>query len=123
MEFPHTAQIIYQSIMNVLREYNLKNDLENKVFSISFDNASNNVKSIDYFKRTLSPIMDGVIFHKKCTCHILNLIVKAGLKTPGGDSLIIKFKNGLHHIYSNNIRKQEFHALCERLQLSKLRIP
>jgi hypothetical protein len=34
MNYPHTAQIIYQSIINILHEYNLKRDLENKVFSI-----------------------------------------------------------------------------------------
>jgi hypothetical protein len=34
MNYPHTVQIIYQSIINVLHEYNLKRDLENKIFSI-----------------------------------------------------------------------------------------
>jgi hypothetical protein len=32
MEFPHTAQIIYQSIISVLQEFNLKRDLENNFF-------------------------------------------------------------------------------------------
>jgi hypothetical protein len=106
MNFPHTAQIIYQSIINILREYNLKRDLENIFFSISFDNASNNIISIDFFTRSLNPIMDGKIFHQKCTCHILHLTVKAGIKTPGVDPLIMKLKNSFHHIYSNNVRKQ-----------------
>jgi hypothetical protein len=44
MNYPYTAQIIYQTIINVLHEYNLKRDLENKIFLISFDNASNNIK-------------------------------------------------------------------------------
>jgi hypothetical protein len=34
MNYPHTAQIIYQSIINALHEYNLKKNLENKIFSI-----------------------------------------------------------------------------------------
>jgi hypothetical protein len=63
MNYPHTAQIIYQAIINILHEYNLKRYLENKIFLISFDNASNNIKSIDYFTRALNPIMDGRIFH------------------------------------------------------------
>jgi hypothetical protein len=50
--------------------------------------------------------MDGKIFHQKCTCHILHLTVKAGIKTPGVDPLIMKLKNSFHHIYSNNVRKQ-----------------
>jgi hypothetical protein len=49
--------------------------------------------------------MDGKIFHQKCACHILHLIVKAGIKIPGVDQLIMKFKNNIDHIYSNNIRK------------------
>jgi hypothetical protein len=62
MKFPHTAQIIYQSIIIVLQEFNLKRDLEKKN-SISFDNASNNIKSIDYFTQSLNPIIDGKMFH------------------------------------------------------------
>jgi hypothetical protein len=120
---PHTAQIIYQAIINVLHEYDLKRDLENKIFLISFDNVSNNIKSIDYFTRALNPIMDGRMFHQKCACHILSLIVKADLKTTSVNNLIYKFKDHFHHIYSNNIRKHDFHVLCGRLNLSKLRVP
>jgi uncharacterized membrane protein len=83
----------------------LKRDLENKIFLISFDNASNNIKSIDYFICELNSIMDGRIFHKICACHILSLTVKTSLKTTSVNNLICKFKDGLHHIYSNNIRK------------------
>jgi hypothetical protein len=31
MNYPHTAQIIYQFVINVLHEYNLRRDLENKI--------------------------------------------------------------------------------------------
>jgi hypothetical protein len=48
MDFPHTAQIIYQSIINILKEYNLKRYLENKLFSILFDNASNNINQLTF---------------------------------------------------------------------------
>jgi hypothetical protein len=67
--------------------------------------------------------MDGKMFHQKCVCHILHLTIKAGIKTRGVNVLIVKFKNSLHHIFSNNIRKQEFHVLCAQLGLSKLRVP
>jgi hypothetical protein len=105
MDYSHIARIIYQSIINVLHEYNLKKELENKIFLISFDKASNNIESIDYFIHTINPIMDGRMFHQKYICHILSLTVKACMKTTIIDNLICKFKNGLHHIYSNNIRK------------------
>jgi hypothetical protein len=105
MNYPHSAQIIYQTIINVLHEYNLKRDLESKIFSISFDNANNNIKSIDLFARALNSIMDDGMFHQKCACHILSLTIKAGLKTTSVNNLICKLKDNFHHIYSNNIRK------------------
>jgi hypothetical protein len=88
-----------------LHEYNSKRDLENKIFLIFFDNASNNIKSIDYFTCALNPIMDGRMFHQKYACHILSLTVKSSLKTIAVNDLIYKFKDDFHHIYSNNIRK------------------
>jgi hypothetical protein len=91
MKFPHTAQIIYQSIISVLQVFNLKRDLEN-IFFISFDNTSNNIKLIDYFTRSLIPIMDGKMFHQKCACHILHLTVKTGIKIQCVNALIVKIK-------------------------------
>ena len=109
--------------MSILREYNLKTDLESKISSVSFDNARNNIKAVEYLIRALNSIMDGVMFHQKCACHILKLTVKSGLKTPGVEGLIKKFKESLTYIYSNNVRKQQFHVLCQRLNLSKLSVP
>jgi hypothetical protein len=60
---------------------------------------------MDYFIRALNLIMNGKMFHQKCACHILSLTVKACLKINSVNNLIYKFKDGLHHIYSNNIRK------------------
>jgi hypothetical protein len=75
--------------------------LDFNFFSISFDNASNNIDSIDIFKRSLNLIMNGAMFHQKCDCHILNLVVKASLKTEAVKLLIIKFKDPLNHVVSN----------------------
>jgi hypothetical protein len=61
MDYLHTTQIIYQYIINVSYEYNLKRDLT-KYFIISFDNASNNIKSINNFIRALNSILDCRIF-------------------------------------------------------------
>lgn len=120
---PHTGDVVFNAIVSVMIEFNLKNDLQNKVFSISFDNASNNTKAIEYFLRSFSPIANGAFFHQKCACHVLNLTVKAGLKTPGCQELLTKFKKAVTHIFSNGVRKQRFHDLCTRMQLSKLRVP
>ncbi|KAF3319956.1 hypothetical protein FCM35_KLT22436 [Carex littledalei] len=123
LDSPHSAHVIFKSIIEVLEEYNLKRDRDNKVFSISFDNASNNVASIEIFKRSLNPIMNGAMFHQKCACHILNLVVKAGLKTEAVKDLIIKLKDCLSHIVSNQERKQRFGLMCVNYGLSKLKVP
>ena len=123
LDSPHTANVIFKSIIEILQEYNLKRDMDNKVFSISFDNASNNIASIDIFKRSLNPIMNGAMFHQKYDCHILNLVVKTGLKTETVKLLIIKFKDALNHIVSNQERKQRFALMCVNYGLSKLRVP
>ena len=67
--------------------------------------------------------MNGEMFHQKCACHILNLIVKAGLKTEAVKLLIIKFKDALNHIVSNQERKQRFAFLCVHYEFSKLKVP
>jgi hypothetical protein len=123
IEYPHTGEVVFNAILGVMNEFKLKNDLQNKVFSISFDNASNNGKAIEYFLRSLSPIANGAFFHQKCACHVLNLTVKAGLKTSGANDLITKFKKAVTHIFTNGIRKQRFHDMCSRMQFTKLRVP
>ena len=55
-----------------------------KVFSITVDNASSNDKAIDYVKMMLKSrgtlFLNGVHLHMRCACHIVNLVVKDGIK-------------------------------------------
>ena len=57
--------------------------IENKVFSISVDNASYNDSCIRNLKKNLSLcnklVFDGELFHVRCCAHILNLLVQDGL--------------------------------------------
>ncbi|GAY57751.1 hypothetical protein CUMW_181840 [Citrus unshiu] len=77
-EYPHTGSIIYAAIMSVLREY----EITDKLFSILFDNASANTAAIDMMLRNISTLMlarGSKFFHVRCVCHIINLIVQAGM--------------------------------------------
>lgn len=49
--------------------------------TIILDNASANTKVIEYFENYLSLFGDGDIFHQHCAYHVINLIVRSGLKS------------------------------------------
>ena len=55
---PHTGNNLFHLLKRVINLYKL----ENKVFSISFDNASNNTNAVPKLKLLLDPILDGVFF-------------------------------------------------------------
>ena len=55
-------------------------DIQSKIFSITFDNASNNKSVINLFVRTIRAGPLSEIFHVRCVFHIINSIVQDGLK-------------------------------------------
>ncbi|XP_031251786.1 zinc finger BED domain-containing protein RICESLEEPER 2-like [Pistacia vera] len=50
--------------------------IEDKVSTITLDNASANDVAITYLKGKLALLLDGKFFHMRCIAHIMNLIVK-----------------------------------------------
>jgi hypothetical protein len=75
---PHTGLNIAQAIHDKLVLWNL----DKKVFCLVLDNSSANDASIKALLNT--PLKNelpanGCIFHQRCGCHILNLIVQDGL--------------------------------------------
>ena len=60
----------------VFREYGIQSN----IFNITFNNASNNKSDINLFVRTIREGSLSEIFHVRCICHIINLIVQDGLK-------------------------------------------
>ena len=73
---PHDGPNIYECLTSVFKEY----DIVNKIFSITFDNASNNTSAIDLFVKTIRTGSQKEMFHVRCVCHIINLIVQDSLK-------------------------------------------
>lgn len=55
-----------------------------KVFTTTVNNAITNDKAVEYMGKRLKEIstllFDGKYLHLRCCCHIINLIVKSGLK-------------------------------------------
>ena len=105
-EYPHTGIHIGRMIIHACREYRILN----KIISISMDNASNNDAAITMLKQTLNPMLDGIIFHTRCACHILNLCVKEGYKYINDTIDIIR--NVILFIKTSPSRQQTFKTLC-----------
>lgn len=79
MPAPHTAE----TIANLLLEYFYDWNVDRKLSTITVANATTNDKLINILLEKLpcdSLILDGEVFHMRCTTHILNLIVKDGLE-------------------------------------------
>ena len=73
---PHTRTLLSEKILNFLEEWGI----ENKIFFITLDNASNNDNCQDFIKKKLNKggllLCDDIFFHVCCGAHILNLIVQ-----------------------------------------------
>jgi hypothetical protein len=76
IDVSHSGENIFERIFEVLKEYGL-ND---KTFSITLDNASANTSAMVRLTPILNGYVGDVCLHQRCACHILNLIVKSGLK-------------------------------------------
>ena len=77
---PHTANVIAQAVFDCLTEWKL----EDKVMTITLDNASNNNTAIKSLKTKFiarrNSQFDPVYFHVRCSSHIVNLVVNDGLQ-------------------------------------------
>ena len=96
MVYSHTTQNIFQVIMSVIQDY----DIHNRIMSITLDNASANSKAIEFFINSNIPNIAGKFFHARCACHIINLIVKSGLKQL--ESQIDNIRGALGWIIASN---------------------
>ena len=105
-DFPHSGQQISNIIYQTACSYNI-ND---KIMSITFDNASNNNSAVVLLKDSLHPILDGNLLHIRCACHILNLSVQAGMGMI--QDVISKIRNAVSFIHASRSRLQEFKELC-----------
>lgn len=94
--YPHTGARLFAILVAVINFYNLSD----KLFSISFDNASNNTAAAKRLIAKYKPILDGSFFHTRCVCHIINLSVQDGLKQIAPQ--IEKIKHMLTRIFGKN---------------------
>ncbi|KAJ0505183.1 putative transcription factor/ chromatin remodeling BED-type(Zn) family [Helianthus annuus] len=110
---PHSGENIYK-IMNATI---IKYCLEDKIFSISFDNASNNSNAIQKLKLKYKPICDGAFFHTRCVAHIINLVVQDGLKDKFVADFIIAFRTMLQDVPNWDIPTR-WNSTCHMFEMA-----
>jgi hypothetical protein len=120
IEVKHSGENIAERIGNVVEEFGLID----KVFAITLDNASSNAKAME----TLTPMFFGylgsypaptpsdpnkvkyLLVHQRCACHIINLIVKSGLKRL--KPLTEDVRTAINFLNSSNQRIAMFKEYC-----------
>ncbi|KAL8121397.1 hypothetical protein AgCh_018216 [Apium graveolens] len=86
-----------------------------RIFTITLDNASSNDKAISYLKKFLrgpETILENKFLYMRCCAHILNLVVKDGLKEQH-DS-IARVQNATRYVRSSPARLEKFKKCVER---------
>ncbi|BAH93429.1 Os06g0258800 [Oryza sativa Japonica Group] len=106
IDVKHTAENISERVLSVVEEYGLTD----KVFSITLDNASSNTKAMDFLKPKLSAYVGDLYLHQRCACHIINLIVKAGLEVF--KPMLQDFRTAISFVNASNQRIALYKNWC-----------
>jgi len=108
--YPHTGENLFQILDYVIRTFKL----ENKIFSISFDNASNNTNAVEKLKLKYKPFCNGEFFHSRCVAHIINLVVQDGLAIDLVNDFKTGFKNMMYDVFKKSrARATRYRKLCK----------
>lgn len=115
LEPPHTGVVIANAISDCLASWRI----EDKIASITFDNASSNDSAANLllakFTKRGSLWFYGKFLHIRCCAHILNLIVQDGLAVI--KHIIDKVRDTIKYIKKSNNRAYKFSADIDSLNL------
>ncbi|KAI5424397.1 hypothetical protein KIW84_030547 [Lathyrus oleraceus] len=91
----YTGEIMAKTVKKCLNGWEL-----NRVLSVTVDNASSNDVGIQHLKRWLHSqndiVLNGEYLHTRCCDHILNLIVKDGMKEV--DDSIVRIRAAVRYV-------------------------
>ncbi|XP_031116703.1 zinc finger BED domain-containing protein RICESLEEPER 2-like [Ipomoea triloba] len=112
---PHTGTCVCDAIYKCLQEWSI----EEKVWTITVDNASYNDSAVRLLHDSLSfhtnlPL-DGKLFHIRCCAHILNILVQDGLSEI--KSIIENVRDSVKYISASPQRLHSFNEICKQLQV------
>ncbi|PRQ31405.1 putative ribonuclease H-like domain-containing protein [Rosa chinensis] len=96
-----------------------------RVLTVSVDNASANKVAIEYIRKKMltwkkKPVLEGKWLHVRCLAHILNLIVKSGLRMM--DKSVASIRNAVRYVRSSSARLDVFKqcVINEQLDCKKV---
>ncbi|XP_024626091.1 zinc finger BED domain-containing protein RICESLEEPER 2-like [Medicago truncatula] len=112
---PRHGVDIADAIFKCLKEWGI----ENKIFSVSVDNAYYNDRCLKELKVLLSRhqklVLDGKLFHVRCCAHILNLLVEDGIGRIR--EIVEKVHDSVRFINQSEARLRTFSEIVQQLKL------
>lgn len=105
LPYPHDGETIRAFIAKTIEE----NALQEKIISITSDNASNNIAAFRLLDKSseLTPLNLGIV-HYKCVAHIIDLALKSALKNLA--NIVTPVREAVLAIRSSMKRKEAFIA-------------
>ncbi|KAG9442259.1 hypothetical protein H6P81_018113 [Aristolochia fimbriata] len=117
---PRRGIDIADAIHKCLKEW----EIENKIFTISVDNAAYSDVCVrvlkENFLRNRRLLCGGKLFHVRCCAHILNLLVQDGLSEI--KSIIENVRESVKFINQKEGRLRTFSEIVQQLQLGEKRL-
>ncbi|XP_059443839.1 zinc finger BED domain-containing protein RICESLEEPER 2-like isoform X2 [Corylus avellana] len=117
---PHTGVLIADALQKCFQDW----EIENKIYSITVDNARENdvamriLKNDFNLKKSLS--IGGNLFHVRCCAHITNLLVQDSLGEIG--DIIDCIREGIQYLVASEGRLKQFIDIAKQLQLTSKKL-
>jgi len=106
IDVSHNGDNIAERVLAVLEEFGLTE----KVVSVTLDNASANTSAMNILSPQISGYVGTLFLHQRCACHIINLIVKSGLKRIS--AYLESFRTAISFLNSSNQRIAAYKTYC-----------
>jgi len=118
---PHTGVELFNNIQNCIQDWSI----EDRLFGITLDNAAANNTMIDLLRKNLVDKKflpaEGKLLHHRCAGHVINLIVKDGLRVV--ESVIVNIRESVKYIRGSQSRKQMFKEIIAQKGLTCMKKP
>ncbi|KAJ3689916.1 hypothetical protein LUZ61_019080 [Rhynchospora tenuis] len=110
---PHSGEVISDAILVAIRKWGI----EDKIGTVTLDNASNNDKAASLLRFSFEAReklhFQGYFFHIRCCAHILNLVVQDGLGKI--DGCLSKIREGVKYLKKSSSRFVKFGEIATQL--------